>query len=43
MDIVSLNEDTKIAVVVNETEQEDDDFGFSFDLSDESSDNDLFL
>ena len=43
MDIVSLNEDTKIAVVVNETEQEDDDFGFSFDLGDESSDNDLFL
>jgi hypothetical protein len=43
MDIVSLNEDTKIAVEVVETEQEDDDFGFSFDLSDESSDNDLFL
>ena len=43
MDTISLNEDTKIAVVVNETEQEDDDFGFSFDLSDESGDNDLFL
>jgi len=43
MDTISLNEDTKIAVVVNETEQEDDDFGFSFDLGDESSDNDLFL
>jgi len=27
----------------NETEQEDDDFGFSFDLGDESGDNDLFL
>ncbi len=43
MDTISLNEDTKIAVVVNETEQEDDDFGFSFDLGDESGDNDLFL
>lgn len=44
MDTISLNEDTKIAVVVNETEQEeDDDFGFSFDLGDDSGDNDLFL